>query len=409
MRRRSLLLAIGVLASLVPAPVARAAVEYQPPRTILFSRTAGNGSHILSVEPDGTGLTQLTSGPAVDVDPAWTADASAITFTRRTAAGADTWIMDPDGSDPRLFLPNARSLIWSPFGDAVAFVRSRRGNVDIWTAAADGSERRRITTHAARDVQPVWWWTDRLTFVSDRTGRDRIYEVDTDGTGLARLTSGPGEQRHPSRYGDELIYEQDDGTDRDIVRLFVPSGSVTVEVGGRGDDRDPDVALDGELVFSRRHADGSSTLIHRWLDVSGPGTALTDGGTVDRSPAWAPVLAWTLAQDDRAKGNLLEAAATAQAIRDDTGSFNDADAMDMAAANPSLTYVSSTVDSTHPEEISVWADGTRWSGAVLSDSGTCFYIRLDDAVGTTYGLESGATGPSLCSGTEAASAQGAAW
>jgi Tol biopolymer transport system component len=401
--RRCVLVALTMLAPLLPAP-ARAAVEPQPPRTILFSRTDVTGTHVFAIEPDGTGLTQLTFGGAKDVDPAWTSDASSITFTRRTDTGADTWIMDADGSDARLFLTNARSLIWNSFG-AVAFVRSRNGNLEIWTAAGDGSDRVRVTDHPARDVQPAWTWDGRLAFVSDRSGRDRIYAIDLDGTHLVRLTSGPGEQRHPTSWQLGLMYEQDEGADRDIVRMTTLGGSVDAEVAGPADDRDPDAALDGELVFRRVRADGSSSLIHRWIDVDGTSTTLSTGHVTDRTPAWAPAFAWILAQDAQAQGNLLEAAGTAQAIRDDTGSFDAADEIDMEAANPSLTYVSAHVDSTGPETLSVEANTTRWAAAALSDSGTCYLIRLDDLTGTTYGI----TTASSCSGADASGAQDAEW
>lgn len=409
MRGLKFLIVVVVATTIVPTTIAaQAAVPLELPRTIVFSRTDPAGTHIYAIEPDGTGLAQLTFGPAADVDPAWTADASAITFTRRTATGTDTWIMDPDGSDAHVFLVNARSLVWDYHGDAVAFVRSRNGNDDIWTAAADGSGRVRLTTHAGRDVQPTWTLDGRLSFVSDRSGRDRIYAIELDGTHLTRLTSGPGEQRHPVWWSFELLYEQDDGTDRDIVRMRVSTGSVEIEVGGAADARDPDVALNGELVFRRVRTKGSSVLIHRWIDVSASSMALTGEDLVARNPAWAPAFAWIRAQDDQAKGNLLEAAGTAQALRDDTGSF-DADIMEMHAANPTLTYLGAAVDSRTPEEISIGPAGTSWSAAALSDSGTCFYIRLDDVVGTTYGLQSGASAASSCSGNEAAGAQGAAW
>ncbi|HET6792709.1 MAG TPA: hypothetical protein VFI35_14175 [Actinomycetota bacterium] len=401
MRRSVMLLVAVVVTAIMPAIAAQAAVPLGLPRTIAFSRTNGTGTHIFSIEPDGTELTQLASGPGVDSKPAWNVDASAITFTRRSASTTDVWIMNPDGSDPHVFLPNASSLVWSPSGEGVAFVRIRNGNHDIWTAGADGTHRIRLTTDGARDVQPVWPLEGRLWFVSDRSGRDRIYSMKSDGTGLVRLTSGPREQRQPSGNGVELVYEQDDGNDGDIVRLWTPTRSVTVKRGGPADDRDPDLAFDGELVFRRRLADGSSRLIHRWIGGSGPGTVLSDGSALDRSPAWAPASAWERAQDDQAKGNLLEAAATAQEIRDDTGSF-DAGVMEMYSANPTLNYVTEIGDSDQPELISILPDGTSWSAAALSDSGTCYYIRLDDIVGTTSGMDFSASAATNCSGADAA-------
>ncbi len=261
--RSVMLLVAVVVTAIMPAIAVQAAVPLELPRTIAFSRTNGTGTHIFSIEPDGTELTQLTSGPDVDSKPAWNVDASAITFTRRSASTTDVWIMNPDGSDPHVFLPNASSLVWSPSGEGVAFVRIRNGNHDIWTAGADGTHRIRLTTDGARDVQPVWPLEGRLWFVSDRSGRDRIYSMKSDGTGLVRLTSGPGEQRQPSGNGVELVYEQDDGNEwtresalRRKRRRSEPRVRACVRLGagpGRPGEREPPRGGSHRSRDPRRH------------------------------------------------------------------------------------------------------------------------------------------------------------
>jgi hypothetical protein len=70
----------------------------------------------------------------------------------------------------------------------------------------------------------------------------------------------------------------------------------------------------------------------------------------------------------------------------------------MKSADPSLDFVVASVDSTEPAVISIDPDGTTWAAAALSNSGRCFWIRLDDTAGTTYGTDSSGV---ACSGSDA--------
>ena len=81
---------------------------------------------------------------------------------------------------------------------------------------------------------------------------------------------------------------------------------------------------------------------------------------------------------------------------------------ELSAIEPSLTYNAAGVASTGPTVVSVAVTGSNaiWSGAALSQSGTCYWI-MDNAgaggTGTKYG-----TG-AACTGTAAAAAAGASW
>ncbi|MEM9204628.1 MAG: lectin-like protein [Actinomycetota bacterium] len=91
------------------------------------------------------------------------------------------------------------------------------------------------------------------------------------------------------------------------------------------------------------------------------------------------------AQDRSAESTLRNAATTASVVFADAFDFRDADPSALAAAEPAFSFVGSTTESTDDETISVVAnvDGTVWAAAVQSDSGTCFFIRVDAEGETT--------------------------
>ena len=116
------------------------------------------------------------------------------------------------------------------------------------------------------------------------------------------------------------------------------------------------------------------------------------------------------AQNRAAQSSARNALVAAKTAYTDTDSYQKATFADLGAIEPSLTYVVNTSPSTSPKMVSVWVSATpfqEWAGAVLSDSGTCFYIH-DVATGapgagTFYG--SGAS----CKGDDAKTASGASW
>ena len=65
----------------------------------------------------------------------------------------------------------------------------------------------------------------------------------------------------------------------------------------------------------------------------------------------------------------------------------------MAAAEPGVTWLAGNVASTTTNRVSIASNsgGTEWGAAVISDSGTCFYIRLRQSASTAYGSSSSAT------------------
>ena len=101
----------------------------------------------------------------------------------------------------------------------------------------------------------------------------------------------------------------------------------------------------------------------------------------------------TRADDAAAKTN-LDTAATAAAIIIEFGSdFGAASSDALTNAEPSLSYVAASVESTGPNEISIDASaGGNWTAAVRSNSGTCFAIEMGTDGQTVFESASCAAG-----------------
>jgi Tol biopolymer transport system component len=121
---------------------------------------------LFSIEPSGSGLTQLTfakdGGRGGDYAPDWAPDGSRIAWEARFDAGTPTqiWVMNADGSDPHPLVTDAvasESPVWSPDGTAIAF--NTADATTIRMISADGSGPADILTREDRpflkDWQPV--------------------------------------------------------------------------------------------------------------------------------------------------------------------------------------------------------------------------------------------------------------
>jgi hypothetical protein len=109
------------------------------------------------------------------------------------------------------------------------------------------------------------------------------------------------------------------------------------------------------------------------------------------------------AGDTQAQANLRAALAAATTTFMDGDSFASATASELSALEPSFDYVDSPTVSTGPTVISVRATEQAWGGAVLSSSGTCFYVR---SVGGTQAYGTGDA--DVCTGDAAMAVTGSA-
>ena len=106
------------------------------------------------------------------------------------------------------------------------------------------------------------------------------------------------------------------------------------------------------------------------------------------------------AYDAAAQGTIGRAMVVARSLYAEQGSFTS-DLATLSAFDPGLRFTSGP--SAGPGTVSYAASGTGFAAAVRSESGTCWWARIDAAGVTTFG--SGST----CTGDAAMAASAASW
>jgi Tol biopolymer transport system component len=173
---------------------------------IAFGSQRDGNDEIYVINPDGTGLTNLTNDPAFDIRPAWSPDRTQIAFSRDLTL----WIMNADGSDQhQIYGGWASTATFSPDGQRVAFTTLIDGQTDIAVIDIDGTGYANLTnTPESNESFSAWRPTGGLiAFTSNRDHpgtpsgpipRDSLYVMNEDGSGVTRLTNWPGNAGNPS-------------------------------------------------------------------------------------------------------------------------------------------------------------------------------------------------------------------
>lgn len=286
-------------------------------RRILFqsNRYDPSGMEIFSMNPDGSGLTRLTSGPGNDAEPAWSPDGKRVAFvsTRHEQAGAEIYVMNADGTGvTRLTNSVGWDLepTWSKDGKRIAFASTRDaadptsidpGDTDIYVMNADGSGVTRLTSTPGVDSDPSWSADGKqIAFVS---GRDflvptlphiELYVMNIDGSQVSRITYENGSAAHPSWApgGKQIAFDlqaQADPLNIAVYTVNADGTGLTRLTNGNafGGDLEPSWSPDGKQLAFVSVRDGIAEIYRMNADGTGQ-TRLTSTSNKlsNLAPAW---------------------------------------------------------------------------------------------------------------------------
>lgn len=205
---------------------------------------------VYAVNPDGTGLTRLTTAPGDDQLARATTTGRIVFFSDRSG-NRQIFTMNRDGSNQQaIYTPSAGTLgelAVSADGTVIAFVATVSGQADIWTMAMNGSGLTRVTNDATVEQSPAL----------SPNGRDLLYSATVNGT-------------------------------TDIFKIVLNRGTVTRLTSGAGVNVSPSFSPDGrDIVFSSSR-DGTFELYKMRSSGSNQERILATSGWHEVQPVFAP-------------------------------------------------------------------------------------------------------------------------
>jgi len=256
---------------------------------IAFTSSAFQLLAIFVVNPDGSGIRNLTPDDARESNPNWSPDGREILFSKND----DLYVMNADGSGRVNLADGGQGIFehrWSPDGRMIAYVDSRQEGLDVvddlWAMQADGAGKVKL---AERAFNFSWSRDGRIVYTSVADlGDVHLRIINADGSGDVRLTDRAAFQPAWSPDGGQIAFVT--LGDKDIF-LINPDGSDEVNLTqGLSEDDGPTWSPDGSrIAFTTGPLDQPLESEVAVMNRDGSSRiSLTDRPGFDLQPIWSP-------------------------------------------------------------------------------------------------------------------------
>jgi WD40-like Beta Propeller Repeat len=274
----------ALLATLAVAVPAHAAFPGENGK-IAFVHFTGfeDGADIYSVNPDGSGITNLTNTPGEsETDPAWSPDGRYLAFVRNS----DIYVIRADGSVLTRFTapdPLGPGLDWSPDGGRLVFEHA----YSLATIKLDGTNFQTIGPSGG--YRPTWSPDGaRIAFqIYDGPSGTDIHTIKPDGAGEQVVTNAPGEDAYPdwSPDGHRIAFLRD----QSLLYTVRPDGTDLTPIPGSERDRGGHAwSPDGQKLAVGRFVPGTQFDVYATDSAGGNATPVFSDPTSDYQPDWQP-------------------------------------------------------------------------------------------------------------------------
>ena len=264
---------------------------------ILFTSKRTGNSDIYRIQPDGTGLVQLTQRPGEDFWPVWSPDGQWIAFQSDREGKMDIWIMKADGSDKRNLTGRSdavnESPSWTPKGNQIVFCSDRDGQLALYIMGRNGISISRITPQIpGRSILPsVSPVQGEVVYTEDEPGKPGwfISAISLNKGQPKRIGSRPGCRAKWSPDGRNVCFVSENvGNTTDIFIHSIKEEKNLQATYSKEYDYDPCYSPDGNRLCFARGKNGQKNNWDLWIvDLdTGKEIQLTFDGMDNRYPSW---------------------------------------------------------------------------------------------------------------------------